>query len=130
MAKWMKLDLDFYRDPKVRKLAKDKGESQAWRWLKLTCLAAEQYGCLDMTDPLISDWVKDEMGMSAQRLDKLVSDCLECRLFDREAWEASRRVTSARMVDEGSRMLNSEQQRSAAGRASGRARRAKKEAEE
>lgn len=112
---WMKLDLDFYRDPKVRLMVGRYGEGAAWRWLVLAALAADQHGALDMADEMIRRWVEDESGMRGKRLDAVVEKCVECRLFDEEAWKNSSVLTSQRLKKEAEKRWNlSESRRNSA----------------
>lgn len=97
---WMRLDLDFYSDPKVRALRKRHGEGYVARWLTLVCLAYREHGRLDMKDDLIRDWVEDESGLKGKRLDDTIAAIAGVGLIDAQAWDEYRVVASARMSDE------------------------------
>lgn len=128
MAKlWMKLDYDFWRSPEFRALIRAKNEAWAFKVLKVYCLASEKYGRLDMADPLVRSWVEDEMGMTRKRLDEFFDVCVECEIFDRRRWEEESVVTCKRLSEDGMKRLDTESKRSYAGRASGEARRKRKD---
>lgn len=138
---WMKLDLDFWRDPKVKKLIAEKGEAAAFRLVKLWCLAyghdahidilgdgvkAEVHGALDLRDKMTRIDVEDEMGVKGKRLDALVEACVECGLFKRDMWECFGVVTSDRLAIQGEGMARSLAQKREAGLASAAARASKR----
>lgn len=126
--RWMKLDLDFYRDEKVRWLAKKKGDQWAYRWLVLCCLAAEQGGRLDLRDERMRSHVEESTGFRGRRLDEVVGTIVEYDLFSREAWEALGVVTSERLArDAASPAAEVSEARRQAGIKSGEARRRKAE---
>lgn len=112
---WMRLDLNFYNDPKVRALSKRHGENYVARWIKLLCLAYKEHGRLDLRDDMIRDWVEDEMGLKGKRLDDTISACVSVGLFDEGVWNEYRTVASGRMSDEVENVYGrSERARSAA----------------
>lgn len=96
----MRLDLDFYSDPKVRALSKRHGEGHIFRWLKVVCLAYREHGSLDLRDRMVRDWAEDETGLRGKRLDAALEAFAEVGLIDEQAWREYGVVTSARMSDE------------------------------
>ena len=99
-SQWMRLDLNFYSDPKVRALSKRHGEGYVFRWLKVVCLAYREHGSLNVGDPMVRDWVEDEAGLRGKRLDASLEAFAEVGLIDAQAWREYGIVTSARMSDE------------------------------
>ena len=98
--RWMRLDLDFYSDPKVRALRKRHGEAYVSRWLTLTCLAYREHGRLDLGNEIVRDWVEAESGLKGKKLEDTVEAIAEVGLIEAQAWDEYRIMTSARMTDE------------------------------
>lgn len=121
--RWMKLDLDFWHDRKFVALLSEKGEQGGFKVVKLYCLATECYGRLDMADASIRRWVEGEVGLKGKRLDDFIEVCVDCEIFDREAWAIFKVITCDRLIESGEKRRETEEKRRAAGKASGEARR-------
>lgn len=118
----MRLDRGFWHDPKFIALIADKGESGAFKALKLYSLAAEKYGVLDLRDKQTRLWVESELGVKGKKLDEFMAACLEAGIFSREHFDGMGVYTSRRLSDEGERRRTTEEKRSAAGKKSAEAR--------
>lgn len=118
----MRLDRGFWHDPKFIALIADKGESGAFKALKLYSLAAEKYGVLDLRDKQTRLWVESELGVKGKKLDEFMGACLDAGIFSREHFDGMGVYTSRRLSDEGERRRTTEERRSAAGKKSAEAR--------
>ena len=105
---WTRLDNDFYRDPKVEELESLHKSEGIYRWLKLVCMASNDYGQLDLSKRSVRGRVEINLGLSGKKLDGFIADCVECRLFDAEKW-GKRIITSRRLLLEGNKRRKSEQ---------------------
>ncbi|MCL2826114.1 MAG: DUF4373 domain-containing protein [Eggerthellaceae bacterium] len=123
---WLRLDTDFYHDPKVERLEAVTNGQGVFRWIKLCCIAHEGYGQIDTNDAAMLAHAERHTGLKGRRFSEFVDACAACGLFDPEQWGKGV-ITSNRMLLEGSRRLSSEQQKAEAGRRSAEARKRKKE---
>lgn len=114
---WMRLDIDFWRDYKVEHLESIRKGNGVYQWLKLICYASECYGHIDLKKTSVRTHVEKILGLKGQRLDSFVDDCVFCELFDMKSW-GEKIITSGRLMTEGTKRYNSEQQKAEAGRKS------------
>lgn len=130
MARWLKLDHDFWHDRKFAALLSKKGEAAGFKVIKLYCLIDEEGGALDMADPAIRYWVEDEMKMKGKRLDEFIETCIDYELFKRDVWEVLGKLSNDRLMKSNEKRRELSEKRSIAGKASGEARRSKGEKDE
>lgn len=127
MARWLKLDHDFWHDRKFVALLSMKGETAGFKVIKLYCLIDESGGSLDMAESATRHWVEDEIKLKGKRLDEFIETCLDCEIFKRDVWECLHVLTNDRLYEANERRRELSEKRSAAGRKSGESRRSKDE---
>lgn len=130
MARWLKLDHDFWHDRKFVALLSKKGEAAGFKVIKLYCLIDEEGGALDMADPSIRYWVEAEMNLKGRRLDDFIETCIDYDIFRRDAWETFGKLTNDRLMRANEKRREISEKRREAGKASGEARRASGEKDE
>ena len=137
---WLKLDTDFFSDPKIELLVAKNGEKTAWFWLKIVAISYEieseislfdgqrttrVRGAIDMKDDMSRIHLESRMGLSSAKLRSVVDKCCDCGLFDKQLWESAQVITSERMLAQGEAMARSREAKREAGRRSGESRRAR-----
>ena len=82
VTKWMRLDVDFWHDPKFTALLSEKSKSVAFDAVRLYCMATAKHGQIDLSDPIERKWVESELSLRGKKLDTLLSTLAEFRIID------------------------------------------------
>ena len=104
--KWFRMDTDFMRDQKVRRLAVLGGWVAIGRYVALIALLAEADGhCYDLSDDhgwrfLAADMSCGGEPMGDGELREFVQTLYDLELIDREMWDESRKVAMGRLMRE------------------------------
>lgn len=104
--KWFRMDTDFMRDAKVRRLAVLGGWQAIGRYVALiACLADSDGHAYDLADDHGWRFLAADMscGGEAMPLDELrgfVSTLYDLKLIDREMWDESSKVAMPRLMRE------------------------------
>ena len=104
---WIRLDTDFYHDPKFLALQRDKGKNACFDCIRVWCLCHENYGVVDINDHKMRLWLEEELGIRGKRLASYLKTLADCELIDPEEF-AQGRVTSKRLKREGLKRKDSE----------------------
>ena len=97
MANYSKLDWDWRRDPKVRKLRALHGKAMLADLPQLFILMGVHCGRVDLNDVGDELDATDRMEMSRERLDAYLAKCAECGIIDADMLQMGI-VTSNRAV--------------------------------
>lgn len=99
MIEWMKLDTDFWHDPKFVLIIKEKGEAVAFRAVKVIALINRADGQIDLNDPMQKAWAQAELGMGDKAFTSLLKTLATYHLIIPENLEVGI-VNSRRTVAE------------------------------
>ena len=108
--KWFRLDSDFMRDPKVRRLGVLGGWCAIGRYVALiACLSEADGRCYDLSEPmgwrfLSASMVCGSDAVSEDDLRAFVQTLYDLNLIDREMWDESRKVAMPRLCRESEKM--------------------------
>jgi len=104
--KWFRMDTDFMRDQKVRRLAVLGGWTAIGRYVALIALLAEADGhSYDLSDDhgwrfLAADMSCGGEPMGEGELREFVQTLYDLKLIDRDMWDESRKVAMNRLMRE------------------------------
>lgn len=82
VTKWMRLDVDFWHDPKIVSLRRNKSDATAFKVIQLYCLATSRNGQINLSDPIERTWVESELSLTGKKLDNLLRTLAEYRIID------------------------------------------------
>ena len=105
---WMRLDTDFARDPKMISLIKHKNKGAAFDVIRLWAICHENYGCVDLNDAHMRDWLEESIGIRGKRLKTFLWEVAGYGLIDPEKLKEGL-VTSDRLLKEGLKRQDAEQ---------------------
>ena len=112
-VKWMRLDVDFWHDPKIVLLRRNKSDATAFKAIQLYCLATSRNGQIDITDPIERTWVESELSISSKKLDNLLNTLAEHQIIDADDLQQGV-VTCGRLRSEAIRIEGIKERRSKA----------------
>lgn len=99
MIGWMKLDTDFWHDPKFVLLIAEKGEATAFKAIKALALINRNDGQIDINDPMQKAWAQQEMGIKGKAFTNLLQTLAAYQLIIPENLEVGI-VNSRRSIEE------------------------------
>ena len=113
VTKWMRLDTDFWHDPKFTALLSVKSKSAAFDVIRLYCMATLRSGQIDVNDPIERAWVESELSLRGKKLDSLLNTLAEYRIISADDLKEGV-ITCTRLRDEALRIEEIRERRSKA----------------
>lgn len=101
MAWYIKLDMDWYDDPKVLEFKDLYGKAALVDVVKLFCALGEFFGQIDLNESAQRLHLKKVLSKTDKSLRSFLEKCASVDLIDKEAYEAFGRVGSARSIRDG-----------------------------
>lgn len=97
---YVKLDLDWRKDPKVRELRERHGLKGELAWVNMMCVFGRIEGAFDTKDPEHMAIARDAMRTSDEKVLLFCSWFAECGLIDPAVYARDGRASSARAARE------------------------------
>lgn len=101
MGYYIKLDLDWYDDPKILEFQDRYGKASLVDVIKLYCALGEFYGQIDLKERAQALHLQKVLGKKGKALDAFLEKCASVNLIKADAYKAFRRVASDRSIRDG-----------------------------
>ena len=106
---YMKLDFDWYEDPKVLDFQDRHGKAALVDLIKLFCVMGEFYGQIDLKDNAQKLRLQKVLNKRGKALVAFIDKVANCDLVDAEAWKGLQRIGSDRSIRDGTARRNRRQ---------------------
>ena len=103
---YMKLDTDWYDDPKVLDFQDRYGKAALVDLIKLFCVMADFYGTIDLKDNGQKIRLQQVLGKNGKALTAFLDKVASCDLINAEAYHGLQRVGSERSIRDGTARRN------------------------
>ena len=103
---YIKLDCDWYDDPKVLDFEDRFGKSALVDLVKLFCVLGEHYGSIDLKDNGQKIRLQQVLGKKGKALATFLDKVAACGLINGEAYHGIQRIGSERSVRDGTARRN------------------------
>lgn len=101
MANYIKLDFDWFADPKVLVFEDSYGKESVVDVIKLFCALGEFYGRIDLREQAQRLHLQQVLGMKGDSLDGFLEQCAQVGLIRKDWYEGFQVVGSDRSVRDG-----------------------------
>lgn len=103
---YIKLDTDWYDDPKVLDFQDRYGKAALVDLIKLFCVLGEFYGSIDLKDNGQKIRLQQVIGKKGKALTSFLDKAASCGIINAEAYKALQRVGSDRSIRDGTARRN------------------------
>ena len=103
---YIKLDCDWYDDPKILDFQDRYGKAALVDLVKLFCVLGEFYGTIDLKDNGQKIRLQQVLGKKGKALTAFLEKVASCDIINAEAYKALQRVGSDRSIRDGTARRN------------------------
>ena len=103
---YIKLDTDWYDDPKVLDFQDRYGKAALVDLVKLFCVLGEFYGSIDLKDNGQKIRLQQVIGKKGKALTAFLDKVASCGIINAEAYKALQRISSDRSIRDGTARKN------------------------
>lgn len=103
---YIKLDTDWYDDPKVLDFQDRYGKAALVDLVKLFCVLGEFYGSIDLKDNGQKIRLQQVIGKKGKALTSFLDKVASCGIINAEAYKALQRIGSDRSIRDGTARKN------------------------
>lgn len=101
MASYIKLDFDWYDDPKILVYEDTFGKESLVDVVKLFCALGEFHGIIDLNEPAQRLHIQKVLGLKGEALDAFLDQCALCEIIRADWYQTMRKIGSDRSLRDG-----------------------------